>query len=373
MYDHEFPLDTDLVHLNHAAVGPWPRRTAEAVTAFAHENLHRGSMAYPRWLEAEQDLRCQLQTLINAGSANEIALLKSTSEALSVVAQGLDWQHGDTVVISDQEFPSNRIVWEALQARGVTVHTAQLDSGDSPEDALLAAVDKRTRLVSVSSVQYGTGLRLDLARIGRFCRQRGLLFCVDAIQSLGVLPMDVQAIQADFLMADGHKWMLGPEGLAVFYCREEVRDRLQLHQYGWHMVEHRGDFDRQDWRIANDAHRFECGSPNMLGIHALRASLSLISEVGVQKIAEEVLGKSSYIVDYITEHEGHFELISPREPSRRSGIVTFRPLRRPVAELYARLGTQGVLCALRSGGIRFSPHFYTPHSRLTQALELLTR
>lgn len=355
MYENEFPLDPDVLHLNHAAVGPWPRRAVEAVTAFARQNMHQGSVAYERWLEAEHDLRGQLRTLINARSTDEIALLKSTSEALSVVAHGLDWQDGDNVVISDQEFPSNRIVWESLQPRGVGVHTARLGTFDAPEEALFACVDQRTRLISVSSVQYGTGLRLDLERIGRFCHQHELLFCVDGIQSIGALPMDVQKIHADFVMADGHKWMLGPEGLALFYCRDSVRDRLQLHQYGWHMVEHCGDFDRQDWQVAGSARRFECGSPNMLGVHALRASLSLIGEIGMERVSHELLKNASYLADFILTHEDRFELLSPREPERRAGIVTFRPRNRPAAELYGALRDQGVLCALRGGGVRFSP------------------
>lgn len=371
MYEHEFPLDPDVLHLNHAAVGPWPRRAVEAVTAFARENMHQGSVAYERWLQAENELRGQLCTLINARSSDEIALLKSTSEALSVVAHGLDWQDGDNLVISDQEFPSNRIVWESLQPRGVAVRVAQLGEFDTPEEALFARVDERTRLISISSVQYGTGLRLDLEQIGRFCRQHDLLFCVDGIQSIGALPMDVQKIHADFVMADGHKWMLGPEGLALFYCRDSVRDRLQLHQYGWHMVEHCGDFDRQDWQIARSARRFECGSPNMLGIHALRASLSLIGELGMERISRELLERTAFLSDYFVNNNDRFELLSPRDPARRAGIVTFRPRTQSPAELHTRLREHGVVCALRGGGVRFSPHFYTPQSRMEQAVALL--
>src|SRR5699024_3894329 len=155
---------------------------------------------------------------------------KNTSEGLSVIAQGLDWRAGDQVVISDQEFPSNRIPWQALAERGVEVVEVDVDGSDA-EQRVIDAIGERTRLVSLSSVQYGSGIRLDLAPIGRACRERGVLFCVDAIQSIGAVDFDAVACHADFVVADGHKWMLGPEGLALFYCRPAVRDRITLRQF----------------------------------------------------------------------------------------------------------------------------------------------
>jgi cysteine desulfurase/selenocysteine lyase len=221
----EFPQREDLIYLNHAAVSPWPLRTAETVKRFAEENVREGSRHYPEWLQVEQRLRERLARIINAQSADDIALLKNTSEALSVVAYGLDWRPGDNVVITNQEFPSNRIVWESLQRFGVELRAADLSHGETAEDAMMALADERTRLVAVSSVQYGTGLRMDLPRLGGFCRAHRILFCVDAIQSVGALRFDVQAMQADFVAADGHKWMLGPEGLALFYCRAELQEQ----------------------------------------------------------------------------------------------------------------------------------------------------
>ena len=212
----EFQLDPDIVYLNHAAVAPWPRRTVEAVRRFADENAILGATRYPAWLEKEQALRGRLARLINAPSVDDIALLKNTSEALSLVAYGLPWEAGENVVGIAQEFPSNRLVWESLAPRGVELRLLDLDGATDPEGELLALCDSRTRLVSISAVQYARGLRMDLERIGEHCRAHEILFCVDAIQQIGVLPFDVQAIRADFAAADGHKWMLGPEGLAVF-------------------------------------------------------------------------------------------------------------------------------------------------------------
>lgn len=365
----EFELQHDLLHLNHAAVAPWPRCTREAVEAFARENATQGSLHYSHWVRLESELRQLLAQLINADQADDIALLKNTSEALSVVAHGLPWQAGDNIVISDQEFPSNRIVWESLQNRGVELRQVSLGDATSPEQALIQACDASTRLLAISSVQYASGLRVELELLGQFCRDQSILFCVDAIQSIGALEFDVEAVNADFVMADGHKWMLGPEGLALFYSHKAARDQLGLHQFGWHMIEHHEDFDRKDWQVASSARRFECGSPNMLGIHALHASIRLLLATGMPQIQQAVLANSEMLFDLI-ENSTNLECITDTTPGRYGGIVVFRHKTLPSADLYRHLMHHRVLCALRGGGIRFSPHFYTPRHHLQQAIEL---
>lgn len=368
-WNDEFPQDPAICYLNHAAVAPWPKRAAEAVKAFACENLHQGARDYPRWVQLEHRLRGQLQTLLNAPGKGDIALVKNTSEALSFVAMGLDWTEGDEVLISDEEFPSNRIPWEALAPRGVRLRQVSLNGAD-PEGALIEAMGPATRLLSISSVQYASGLRMDLARLGRACRERGILFCVDAIQSLGAIELDVQAIHCDFAMADGHKWLLGPEGLGVFYCRREVRDRLHLTQFGWHMVEALGDYDRADWVPASTARRFEPGSPNTLAQHALSASLELLLEVGLGRIQEALQQRTAYLIQSIGALPGA-RLLSPATPERRAGIVTFSFAGIDSQWLYQRLMQAGVVCAARGGGVRWSPHFYTSQQVLDRALGIL--
>ncbi len=364
----EFPVAERWVYLNHAAVAPWPRRTAEAVSRFAEECAAEGARHYPRWLETERELKGWLAELVGARAADDIALLKNTSEALSVVAYGFPWRPADNVVIGDEEFPSNRIVWESLAPYGVTVRRVPLAVPD-PEGALLAATDGRTRLLAVSSVQYASGRRLDLVRLGEGCRRRGIAFCVDAIQGLGAIRHDVEAMHIDFLMADAHKWLLGPEGIAVFYCRPEWRDRLRLYEYGWHMVEDAGDFDRLDWVVARTARRFECGSPNMLGVHALHASLALLREVGMAEIERRVLARAEHLMAAI-RGDRTFVLLTPAQPGRYAGIVTFQHRCRDPRALLAALQQAGVVCAARGGGIRYSPHFYTPLAQLERAVAL---
>ena len=358
VYDDEFPLANDICYLNHAAVSPWPRRTAEAVSLFAKENMTYGAKHYLKWLQVERALRESLAQLINAPAFHDIALLKNTSEALSVVAYGIDWQSGDNIVSYADEFPSNRIVWESLASKGVELRLVDLTEAEDPEAELIARCDENTRLITVSSVQYARGLRIDIDTIGAFCRANNILYCVDAIQSLGALPFDVQKCQADFVMADGHKWMLGPEGLALFYCRAEVREQLNLNQFGWHMVDKPGNYDSTEWKPSQTATRFECGSPNMMGAYALHASLSLIEDVGLDTISNKLFKNVCLLIDLLDKLDGT-TLLSPREKARQSGIVTFSIADADHAQLYNYLMHNNVICAQRGGGIRFSPHFYT--------------
>jgi len=368
-FQDEFPQVAGLSYLNHAAVAPWPKRAQLAVSAFAEQNVSVGARDYPAWLETEQRLRQRLARLLNA-AAPDLALVKNTSEALSFVAFGLDWREGDEVVISDEEFPSNRVVWEALERYGVQVRQVNL-AGD-PEANLLAACTPRTRLMAISAVQYASGLRLDLPRLGSGCRQRGVLLCVDAIQQLGALPFDVQACDCAFAMADGHKWMLGPEGLGVFYCRSDLREALTLHEYGWHMLDAPGDYSRTTWQPARSARRFECGSPNMLAAVALDASLSLLEEVGMPAVELALAERVQWLQEHLCAIP-RLNLHSPRDPQRRAGIVTFSVAGKDNVELHAQLMKEQVVCAQRGAGVRFSPHFYTPTAVLEQALSRVAR
>lgn len=367
----EFPQAPGLLYLNHAAVSPWPKRSADAVARFAQENVLTGARDYPNWLQVEQRLRERLQRLLNAASSDDIALVKNTSEALSFVAFGLEWNAGDQVVISDEEFPSNRIVWEALAPQGVDVIKVSL-AGEDPEAALLAACGPRTRLMAISAVQYASGLKMDLVKLGRGCRELDVLFCVDAIQQLGAAPFDVQAYECDFAMADGHKWMLGPEGLGVFYCRPELRPHLRLQEFGWHMLEHMGDYARESWEPAHSARRFECGSPNILGTMALEASLGLLEDVGMAQVAQLIEARVVQLIEGIEQIPGA-RIHSPLSPERRAGILCFSVDGKDSLALHKALMAAGVVCIPRGKGVRLSPHFYTSDDTVAQALAVIRK
>ena len=352
-----FNLDPELIYVNHAAVAPWPVRTVEAVKKFADENGYVGSRHYEQWLKVEQTLKQSLATLINAASADEIALLKNTSEGLSIIAKGLDWKPGDNIVISDQEFPSNFIVWDALRSQGVELRIANISESEDPEQAIIEQMDEQTRLLSISAVQYASGLRMDLVKLGQACKSNDSLYCVDAIQQIGAIQFDTQLIDVDFVIADGHKWMLGPEGLAMFYCKQSSMDKLSLQQFGWHMVEDLSDFSAmQNWQAAKSARRFECGSQNMLTTHALNASISLLLDYGMPSIEKDVLDNVQTFISLFLSIPS-VNILSPQNINRHAGIFTFNKSGVDSQKLYAHLVTKGTVCAPRGGGIRFSPPF----------------
>ncbi|MCG6871107.1 MAG: aminotransferase class V-fold PLP-dependent enzyme [Gammaproteobacteria bacterium] len=368
----EFPLESGLVFLNHAALAPLPVRARRAAEEFLSEAVHTGTGQYRKWLATVAHLREQLRALINAPSVDDIALLKNTSEGLSVVAHGFPWQAGDNLVLAREEFASNRMVWHALEERGVEIRGVSLRGAPTPEDALFAAVDRHTRLIPVSLVQYADGTVMDLQRIGSFCRKRDIALSVDAIQGLGALPFDVQACAADFVSADAHKWLLGPEGIALFYCAPKWRQQLRLYQHGWCMVD--GPLQHVDDdspSISETARRFEPGSLNMLGIHAFDASLSLLLEIGIEEVHRRLLNRSDWLLERIRS-EPRLECLTPTDPGRYAGIVTFRPLRGSAAAMVRQLANENIVVAARAGGVRLSPHFYTPMAGLRRAWSAIT-
>lgn len=368
-YLDEFTVSPEIIYLNHAAVSPWPVRSKNSVAAFAQENCISGSSHYPDWVKKETGLRENLAKLINADNRDDIALVKNTSEGLSMVAFGYPWQAGDNVVIPANEFPSNRIVWEALKDKGVEVRQIEIFPSLNPEARLIQATDKNTRILSVSSVHYSNGLRLNLAQLGEYCSSHSILFCIDAIQSVGAIKTDVNEFNADFVIADGHKWLLGPEGLALFYSRPSARDKLTLNEYGWHMVEEPHQFNNPDWEIAKSARRFECGSPNMLCTQALYESINLILAYGIAHIENQVLENSRMMHDFINSSQ-NLTCVSAQDINRFAGIVSFKHKSISSEKLYTYLMAKKIMCAERGSAIRFSPHFYTDPKSIKQALLL---
>lgn len=365
-----FPILKRGHYVNHAAISPWPATTTAAVQVFAQENCDVGPVHYDKWLQRERQLRESLALLINAGSRHDIALLKNTTDCICTVANGVHWQAGDNVVIPKDEFPSNRLPWLALQSRGVEVREVDIRSVEAPEQALLAHMDKRTRVLSVSAVQWTDGLRLNLKVLGAACRENHILFFVDAIQILGALEIDVQACQIDFLAADAHKWLLAPEGIAVFYSRQQARDQLRLLQHGWHMTDDPYQFSRNQWPPSATATRFEAGTPNMLGQAGLHASVQLLLDHGMPKVAAAVMSNSARLSAGLHTISGA-ELITAFDPSSSSGIVCFDVPKAPVAELFDALGHKQVVCSIRGGGIRLSPHFYQAGAPIDDLLNVI--
>lgn len=365
----EFPVTRRYVFLNHAAVAPLSQRAHDRVAEWLTDYTEHGNIREAEWYRRIEDVRKQSAALIGADPA-EIAFLKNTSEGLSLVAEGLQLKAGDSVVTLAGEFPANVYPWLHLESLGVEVRSVQpRERGRILIDDLAAAIDRTTRLLSISHVQFATGFRSDLAAIGELCRDRGVLFCVDAIQGLGVLPLDVEAMQIDFLSADGHKWLLAPEGAAIFYCRRERIERLRPTSVGWKSVVNYGAFSQIDFRMPETAARFECGSMNVAGIMGLGGSLELLMEVGMPVVAERVRTVTDELVARLTEAGGR--VYSLRGEGEWSGIVSFEWLGAEPRKVKQFCLDRNVVISFRDGRLRASPHFYNDSNDVDALLEAL--
>lgn len=365
-----FPVTRKLAYLNHAAVAPISTRVADALQRYADEATKRGAFEYSGFYDREVErVRGRAAELVGAAPA-DIAFVKNTTEGLGLVATGLDWEPGDQIVTCDLEYPSNVYPWWSLRDRGIETRMLRSREGRLPiEDVEQALAQPRVRLLALSSVQYGSGFRHDLAALGRLCRDRGVLFCVDAIQSLGCLPLDVAACHVDFLAADGHKWLLSVEGCGIFYCAPAVLDRISPRVIGWRSVTDNTDYDRYHMDLQPTAGRFEEGTPNTAGIFALGAAVDLLLELGTDNIGKRVLELTAELTAALDAQGA--TLLSPRSPDERSGIVSFRWSDEDPKRTAARLRKAGVFCAVRRGGVRASPHFYNDASDLERLLRAL--
>src|ERR1700690_1043643 len=253
-YRREFPVTGKYIYLDHAGVAPISLRVKIAIEKFLAASTEGGAFLYPLWAQQVGEIRPVCARLVNAGP-DEIAFVRKTSHGLSIVAQGLDWRPGDNVLIYEKEFPANIYPWLNLRSRGVEVRTIPSQDGRIVMHDIELLMDARTRLLAISSVQFSNGFRIDLKKVGALCREKQVLFCVDGIQSLGIIPMDVKDCSIDFLSADAHKWLLGPEGIGIFYCRKELAEQLSPPLVGWKSVQNEFEFDRPDLLLKTNALR----------------------------------------------------------------------------------------------------------------------
>lgn len=359
-YRKEFPIVSSSIYLDHAGVAPIPLRVKKEVERFLSSASEKAILDYDSWMDRVEEVRASSAALIGSDT-DEIAFIKNTSHGISLVSGGLDWNEGDNVIISDREFPANIYPWLDLKVRGVDVRVAPFIGDRINIEDIEALIDSRTRVLSISSVQSVNGFRIDLKRLGEICSNRGVLLFVDAIQSLGVVPMDVKGFGVDFLAADGHKWLLSPEGSGIFYCKRELSETLKPSLIGWMSVENENEFEKIDYRLKTRAGRFEEGSYNVMGIHALGASLEIFRDVGVNNIYDRVLGLGELIISEADKRG--FQITSPREALSRGGIVSFSGSFDPV-DIREKLIKSNIVINQRGGALRLAPHFYNTEDEI---------
>lgn len=365
-----FPTTRTHAFLNHAAVAPFSEPVAEAMQEVIDWRLNlgeRGFLPEDDWPTAH--LRRSAARLIGADEA-EICLARNTSHGLNIVAAGLDWGPGDNVVTAETEFPANVYPWKNLERKGVQVRLVRPHDNRIRLDDLAALVDDRTRLVSISFVEFGTGYRNDLEAIAGMCHGRGALLCVDGIQGVGALLLDVGRVPIDFMAVGGQKWLMGPIGSGFFFIRREHVEALDTAVAGWLGTTDSDNYFRYDAPWRDDARRFEEGSLNNVGSAGLDAAINMILSVGLGVIEERVLSLNDRLVEGLRERG--YTVLSPVERrSERSGIVSFRHGRHDVGQIKERLDNAGVVVSLRGDFIRVSPHFYNTPDDIDRLLHAL--
>jgi selenocysteine lyase/cysteine desulfurase len=368
---HEFPVTRDKIFLAHAGVCPLPQRVAAAVSECAQRGTLGDQEAFV--LHRLNDAR-QLGAQLLHCRPDEVALVGPTSLALSFVAAGLNFKKNDNILIYHDDYPANVYPWMALAERGVEVRLLNTRGlGIIRPLDVMGQVDENTRLVALASCHFVSGYRIDFQAIGKFLRKRGILFCLDAIQTLGAFPTTVEHV--DMLAADAHKWLLGPCGAGLLYVRREIQERVNPPIYGWHNVRCPNFVAQEQIVFRNGATKYEAGTHNLLGLAGLIAAMKLVLEIGLENIAAELLRKRARLVSAL-QAKGFTVLNAGAKIENAGGIISFHPAGKDLAALHKKLTDAGVVASLRAdrkgqNHIRLSPHFYNTDAELQRMLELL--
>jgi len=355
VYRSWFPhLKTGKLWLNHAAISPLNSRTKNAVEQYLLNRSEGSIDDFPQIAQISQNVKAQLGKLINA-PADRIGFVNNTSDGLNILANGIDWKSGDRILLNDSEFPTNVVPFLNLKQLGVEIDFVRTVNNEVRMEDIEKTITPRTRLLSISFVQFLSGFKSDLNAIGTLCKRNNIIFCVDAIQGLGSTPIDVKESGIDFLSSSGHKWLLSMTGLGFIYITKELQSRINQQFAGWtsnknyfsNFFYYRLDFDES-------ARRYENGAQNNAGIVALGESVTLLNDVGIPKIHLHLLSLTDYIFEFAEQN--NIETATPRVHEKRAGIVT---LKIPNAEkVFASLNEANIIVSIREGKIRISPHFY---------------
>jgi selenocysteine lyase/cysteine desulfurase len=363
-----FPALNEQVFLNHAGIAPCSTHVIAAMRTVIDEQARLGSAGYRPWLERVAAVRRQAAIFIGATAA-EIAFVPNTSSGLSLVAEALPWQPGEAVLVPTPDFPANVYPWWHLSRRGVRVIDLPRRNGRLELADLARARHPDARVLALSSVDFASGFAADLPTIGAYCREHGLLLIVDAIQSLGVLPLDVKRCGIHALAAGAHKWLCGPQGIGLLFVDRELQQRLVAPLAGWKSVTDEENFALH-FALRGDAAVFEPGTLNVAGIAGLGAALQLLAEIGVDRVRARVLALTEQLIDGLQARG--WQVDAPWPERERAGIVAFRGATESKA-LFRHLTASGVVAARRDGRIRLSPHYANNEDDLACCFAALER
>jgi selenocysteine lyase/cysteine desulfurase len=356
-----------VVYLNHAAVSPLSTRVVRAQTQHLQDRSSgKIETFFDDVVQIDLTKRC-IQRMINAESFKRIALVGNTSDALNIVASGIDWKPGDRVLLNDQEFPANIYPYYHLKNQGVEIDVMKCPDGRVTPELIYSSLQPRTRLLALSAVQFLSGYRADLMLLGDVCRSKGIIFAVDGIQAVGGIELDVQAMKIDAMAAGAPKWQMGPQGIGFLYLTEELQSRVHQKYLGWLSVENPFDFTNWDQPLDPAARRYEGGTVNIHGMWGLHAALSTLLEVGPSVIESHIMSLTQTLMDEFLDATD-VKLFSPVELSERAGIVTIElPTSVDPTLAFQELTRREVFISLRNGKFRYSPHFYNTREEILSA------
>lgn len=369
----QMPVTEKWAYFDHAAVAPLSQPAAQAIAGFTQQATESGDTVWPEWAARCEHLRGLASEILHC-QADEICLVPNTTTGINLVAEGFPWQPGDSVIVPDGEFPSNLFPWQNQEARGVKLRVVPRRGDQVIVDDLIAQIDDSTRLIAVSWVGYASGFRIDIERLVRRAHERGVLVFLDAIQGLGMYPLDLATTPVDFLAADGHKWLLGPEGAGIAMIRREHLDRLRCCNVGWGSVKNAHNYSAPELELRNAASRFEAGSANMVGITGLAGSIELFCQVrrihGPDAIGQRVVELANRLNHTLIEMG--VKTRYPTDPQNQSGIVTFEVPDVAPALVRKHAMENQVVVSCRDGGVRASIHAYNNDEDLARLTNVIS-
>lgn len=358
------PAVSNWVYLNAAACGLTPRCAKQASDMWWNDKFTDGSVHFHDWEMQADQTRENFGKLINA-KGEEIAYVMNTSQGINIATNGISFKKGDNIIINELEFPSNFYPWLALKEKGVEIRCIQIEHDRIPVENIESLIDENTRVISISSVQFRDGFRADLHRIGNLCEEHDIYFVVDAIQSLGVLEMDVKRDNIDMMATSCYKWLLGPDGIGFFYCNEEIQEEIASTNIGWMSTSDPWNFST-DLDFHPSAKKFEAGTPPWTLIYSVNAILDLFHEITIRKVHDHVFDLLDYLIEELQEL--NVEIKSSLKDKERSGILTFDINgRENLAELYQK---NHVRISVRDG-IRVAPHMYNNMEDMGKLIQIL--
>ena len=369
-----FPITRNCVYLNHAADGPLPSPVAHTLYTYIDDSSNFGNVNFARWVEHERGAHRRMANMIRV-RPDQVAMTASTGDGLMMIAAGLRWKPGDMIVSAECEFPSNVYPWLNLQEQGVQIHLVKMRENRVTVEDVLSSITERTRLVSLSLVEFSTGYRNDIATIARYCHERGIICGIDAAQALGALDIDVHMLGVDYLAAVSHKWLLSPHTTGILYVADDLQSQLHTARKGWFSVQTPYDFFNYDQPLKAGMARFEYSTPNGLPILGLDAALGIFEclDGGMAAVEQRILGLTSYAIAGL-ERLG-YPVVSPQGVGERSGIVCFKlhPQRQDISsqQLVDELASRNVHLAARGDVVRISPHFYNTLEEIDVLLNAL--